>query len=114
MKVMPGCAELCSFLDSQSVPRGLITRNVKRGVSHFHDHHLTPLQLQQFQPAISRECAFPYKPSPEALVHICQTWGVPAAECIMIGDSVKDDVSAACGHQVVMKQAVPCTVLPFG
>ncbi|GAX82530.1 hypothetical protein CEUSTIGMA_g9957.t1 [Chlamydomonas eustigma] len=92
MKLMPGAGELCNFLDSRHVPRGLITRNVKRGVDHFHQHHVTPLQLNHFTPAITRECSFAYKPSPEALLHICETWGIKPSECIMVGDSVKDDV----------------------
>jgi len=61
MRVMPGAHELCSFLDDHRVPRGLITRNVRQGVAHFHDHHLTPMDLQSFRPAITRECEFPYK-----------------------------------------------------
>ena len=44
-------------------------------------------------PAVGRECGFMFKPSPEALLHMCQTWGIAAGECIMIGDSAKDDVS---------------------
>ena len=79
-----GCQELCSFLDSNNIPRGLITRNVMNGkccmcewqdnvwiisvinictsgVDHFHKQHLTPLELRHFKPAISRECDFAYK-----------------------------------------------------
>jgi hypothetical protein len=70
---------------------GLITRNVRRGVEHFHS---TAFPLAPFLPAVSRECDFPYKPSPDALVHICATWGIPPHECLMIGDSAKDDVRA--------------------
>eukprot|EP00195_Chlamydomonas_chlamydogama_P012668 CAMPEP_0202910922 /NCGR_PEP_ID=MMETSP1392-20130828/53463_1 /ASSEMBLY_ACC=CAM_ASM_000868 /TAXON_ID=225041 /ORGANISM="Chlamydomonas chlamydogama, Strain SAG 11-48b" /LENGTH=228 /DNA_ID=CAMNT_0049601211 /DNA_START=82 /DNA_END=768 /DNA_ORIENTATION=+ len=97
MRVMPGALDLCHFLDRSRVPRGLITRNVKAGVDHFHTHHLSTLQLPDFNPAISRECSFPYKPSPAALLHICATWGIPPSECVMIGDSVKDDV--VCGNR---------------
>ena len=61
MRVMPGAQELCTFLDARGVPRGLITRNVRQGVAHFHDHHFTPMNLQRFEPAITRECDFPYK-----------------------------------------------------
>lgn len=32
----------------------------------------------------------------QALLHICSTWGISASECVMVGDSVKDDVSALC------------------
>jgi histidinol phosphatase-like enzyme len=40
---------------------------------------------------------FPYKPSPEALIHICDTWGIPPASVIMVGDSAKDDI--VCGNR---------------
>lgn len=40
---------------------------------------------------------FPYKPSPEALIHICDTWGIPPSSVIMVGDSAKDDV--VCGNR---------------
>lgn len=94
VQAMPGLLELCSFLDSKGIPRGLITRNVLRSVHFFHDHHLP---LPPFVPAISRECQFPYKPSPDALLHICDSWGIPPSEVIMIGDSAKDDV--VCGNR---------------
>lgn len=41
--------------------------------------------------------SFPYKPSPAALQHIAQQWGISASECIMVGDSAKDDV--VCGNR---------------
>lgn len=44
---------------------GLITRNVMRSVRHFHAHHVTAQGLAPFEPSISRECKFAYKPSPE-------------------------------------------------
>lgn len=47
----------------------------------------------EFTPAISREFR-PYKPDPAPLLHICSTWDVQPNEVIMIGDSLKDDVSA--------------------
>eukprot|EP00878_Enallax_costatus_P042431 GHUV01049790.1.p2 GENE.GHUV01049790.1~~GHUV01049790.1.p2 ORF type:complete len:167 (+),score=30.95 GHUV01049790.1:1169-1669(+) len=94
MQTMPGLVDLCTFLDSKGVPRGLITRNVLRSVHFFHQNHMP---LPPFVPAISRECQFPYKPSPEALLHICETWGIVPSEVIMIGDSAKDDV--VCGNR---------------
>ena len=39
---MPGAAELCGWLDSRGVPRGLLTRNVRASVEHFHANHLVP------------------------------------------------------------------------
>ncbi len=103
-------------------PRGLITRNVRRSVEVFHDHlakqagssNNSDNQQQQqntdgpasgaanstapataiepFAPAITRECSFPYKPSPAALQHIVSVWGVSPGQVLMVGDSVKDDI----------------------
>ncbi|KAI8476002.1 MAG: HAD-like domain-containing protein [Monoraphidium minutum] len=95
MKLMPGLHELCELLDSAGVPRGLITRNVRSSIEYFHDNHFT--SARRFAPAISRECAFPYKPSPVALLHICEEWGVAPGEVIMVGDSAKDDI--VCGNR---------------
>lgn len=38
LQAMPGLVELCTYLDSQGIPRGLITRNVLRSVHFFHDN----------------------------------------------------------------------------
>lgn len=94
MKIMPGLLDVCHFLDMHGIPRGLITRNNKRSLEYFHSNHFP---LEPFVPAISRECDFSYKPSPAALHHICDSWGIPTSECIMIGDSAKDDV--VCGNR---------------
>lgn len=91
LQMMPGAEELCVFLDSKKIRRGLITRNVKSAVDIFHlSFGLT------FSPALSREFR-PYKPDPAPLLHICSTWGVQPSEVIMVGDSLKDDV--ACGKR---------------
>lgn len=47
-----------------------------------------------FSPALSREFR-PYKPDPAPLLHICSAWGVQPNEVMMVGDSLKDDVSGA-------------------
>ncbi|XP_059652584.1 haloacid dehalogenase-like hydrolase domain-containing protein At2g33255 isoform X2 [Cornus florida] len=36
LQIMPGASELCGFLDSRNIRRGLITRNVKAAVDLFH------------------------------------------------------------------------------
>lgn len=46
-----------------------------------------------FSPALSREFR-PYKPHPAPLLHICSNWEVLPNEVMMIGDSLKDDVSS--------------------
>lgn len=54
---------------------------------------LTSLYMQiKFLPALSREFR-PYKPDPAPLHFICKAWDVQPNEVIMIGDSLKDDVS---------------------
>ncbi|KAL2530252.1 Haloacid dehalogenase-like hydrolase domain-containing protein [Forsythia ovata] len=91
LQIMPGASELCGFLDSRNIRRGLITRNVKGAVDLFHVRF-----GMIFSPALSREFR-PYKPDPAPLLHICTTWGVQPDEVMMIGDSLKDDV--ACGKR---------------
>ncbi|KAM3356773.1 haloacid dehalogenase-like hydrolase domain-containing protein [Capsicum galapagoense] len=91
LQIMPGAAELCTFLDSRNIRRGLITRNVKDAVDLFHQRFGV-----KFSPALSREYR-PYKPDPAPLLHICSTWEIQPNEVMMIGDSLKDDV--ACGKR---------------
>ncbi|XP_057547271.1 haloacid dehalogenase-like hydrolase domain-containing protein At2g33255 isoform X2 [Amaranthus tricolor] len=91
LQIMPGATELCGFLDSKKIRKGLITRNVKDSVDIFH------LRFgMTFSPALSREFR-PCKPDPAPLLHICSTWDVQPDEVIMIGDSLKDDV--VCGKR---------------
>ncbi|KAL5212515.1 hypothetical protein ABZP36_023362 [Zizania latifolia] len=86
-----GASELCGFLDTKQIRRGLITRNVKSAVDLFHQRF-----GMMFSPALSREFR-PYKPDPAPLLHICSTWDIPPNEVIMVGDSLKDDV--VCGKR---------------
>jgi HAD superfamily hydrolase (TIGR01549 family) len=92
MKLAEGVNRICSLLDEGNVPRAILTRNSKDSLNYFHAR--LP-NLQEFFPAVSRDCGFKPKPYPDALQHICQdVWGIPTHECIMIGDSAKDDVAA--------------------
>ncbi|KAL7209809.1 hypothetical protein ACSBR1_031386 [Camellia fascicularis] len=91
LQIMPGALELCGFLDSRNIRRGLITRNVKAAVDLFHSRFGVT-----FAPALSREFR-PYKPDPAPLLHICSVWEVQPNEVMMVGDSLKDDV--ACGKR---------------
>ncbi|XP_073106235.1 haloacid dehalogenase-like hydrolase domain-containing protein At2g33255 isoform X3 [Elaeis guineensis] len=91
LQIMPGATELCEYLDSKKIRRGLITRNIKAAVDLFHQRF-----GMKFIPALSREFR-PYKPDPAPLLHICSTWGIPPSEVMMIGDSPRDDV--VCGKR---------------
>ncbi|XP_078442086.1 haloacid dehalogenase-like hydrolase (HAD) superfamily protein [Wolffia australiana] len=91
LQIMPGAAELCGYLDSKQVRRGLITRNVKHSVDMFHVRF-----GMEFSPALSREFR-PYKPHPAPLLHICSQWDAHPTEVMMIGDSLRDDVGCGKG-----------------
>uniref|UniRef100_A0A0D9VMM0 Haloacid dehalogenase-like hydrolase domain-containing protein n=1 Tax=Leersia perrieri TaxID=77586 RepID=A0A0D9VMM0_9ORYZ len=91
LQIMPGASQLCGFLDSKQIRRGLITRNVKTAVDLFHQRF-----GMIFSPALSREFR-PYKPDPAPLLHICSTWNIPPNEVVMVGDSLKDDI--VCGKR---------------
>ncbi|XP_057425451.1 haloacid dehalogenase-like hydrolase domain-containing protein At2g33255 [Lotus japonicus] len=88
LQIMPGAADLCRL-------RGLITRNVKSAVDIFHERFGIT-----FSPALSREFR-PYKPDPAPQLHICSLWEVQPNEVIMIGDSLKDDVSDSFPDNVI-------------
>lgn len=92
LQIMPGALELCEFLDSRQIRRGLITRNIKESVDLFH----LRFGMKEFSPSLSREFR-PYKPDPAPLLHICTTWAVSPSEVMMVGDSVRDDIG--CGKR---------------
>jgi phosphoglycolate phosphatase-like HAD superfamily hydrolase len=94
MKVMPGVAELATLLDSVGVPRALVTRNVLKSVHHFHSEVFQ--ERAPFSPALAR-CFRPYKPYPDSILHVCETWNISPENCVMIGDSAKDDI--VCGKR---------------
>ena len=72
--------------------RALITRNTSESVKFF--HRLLPAGLAPFSPALSREF-LPYKPSPDALLHICKSWGIAPQHAVMVGDSAKASLTTA-------------------
>lgn len=85
---MPGADAVTELLDSKAIPRGLVTRNVLDSVHHLHSKFFSH---KPFDPALAR-CFTPVKPSPAALLHICERWGIPPNEAVMVGDSAKDDI----------------------
>ena len=67
----PGAADAARALDEMGVPRALVTRNAATSVDYFHERVWT---RAPFSPRLSREFK-PYKPAPDAILHICETWG---------------------------------------
>ena len=80
----------CTDAEGQQACRGLITRNVRASVEHFH----AKLPVPPFRPALDRSF-LPYKPDPAAILHICRDWGLTSSQVVMVGDSAKDDVRAS-------------------
>jgi len=82
-------------------------------VDYFHGTHFTE---QPFLPALCRDFR-PYKPSPEALLHICREWGIPPHECLMVGDSAPDDVRSPSNENyssdniIIVTQGIKSTAL---
>lgn len=56
------------YLDSNRIPRAIVTRNVSASIDYFHN---VAWSEQPFRPALSREFR-PYKPNPAAILHICE------------------------------------------
>ena len=84
LELMPGCLDLLRLLDSQQIPRALVTRNTQRGIDALHDtlalHNVAP-----FSPAFHRDQTIdgqplPPKPDPAALLRICDAWSIPPAQ----------------------------------
>ncbi|EFJ28384.1 hypothetical protein SELMODRAFT_93629 [Selaginella moellendorffii] len=102
---LPGAAELCSFIDSKKLRRGMITRSSTRDAENFEAEELAV--GSRFSPILGNE-ASAMKPSPQPLLRVCETWGVNPGEVLMVGDSAKDDV--ACGKSA---GAMTCLVDPL-
>jgi len=112
MKAMPGAVKLAKLLDDLNVPRGLVTRNVKTSVDHFHNvawkDGETDTLMKAFHPVCSREFT-PYKPAPDSLLHICKEWGVDPSEVMMVGDKRKYNVALITLKAVGANGEVPGT-----
>nr|CAD1830843.1 unnamed protein product [Ananas comosus var. bracteatus] len=82
LQIMPGAQELCEFLDSRRIRRGLITRNVKAAVDLFHQRFAGNFVLISQTSSIA---AYLFNLGPSS------------NEVMMIGDSLKDDI--VCGKR---------------
>ena len=92
MRLTDGAAALGDWCEARGVRLGLVTRNTTSTVQHFHERHWAPRPA--FLPALSRDAGLEHKPSPAALLHCAASWGVDPSDCVMVGDSARDDVVA--------------------
>eukprot|EP00956_Cyclotella_meneghiniana_P044078 scaffold300983_cov79-Cyclotella_meneghiniana.AAC.1 len=119
MKLMPGGAELLSFLIENDLRRAVLTRNLEKNVYHMQQLYCDEMEHQDdslFFPIVARDTvADPFsdeplraKPHPDGILHVCSLWECNPAEVIMVGDSANDDMTAAnragCGGAVLLTQ----------
>lgn len=94
---LPGVVEFLADLQGRGLRRAIVTRN-SRSVTQA---MLAKLPVS-FDPVITREDG-PVKPDPWAIQSICQSWQVPAAKVVMIGDYWFD---IACGRAAGARTAL--------
>ena len=70
-----------TYLDSQSIKKGICTRNFDAPVTHLLEKFL---KGQVFEPIVTRDFK-PPKPDPAGILHIVKSWGVEGEKCIMVG-----------------------------
>ncbi|VVT44996.1 uncharacterized protein SAPINGB_P000603 [Magnusiomyces paraingens] len=92
MEATPGVQRLLDWVDSQGIPKAILTRNFPIPVQHLLDKVLVG---HAFEPVITRDFR-PPKPSPAGILAIAKTWNVDPHKLVMVGDSI-DDMMA--GHR---------------
>ncbi len=83
-RLNPGVAEFLARLDGLGVRRAVLSRNMRVAV----DRVLERCGCV-FDPVLGREDA-PYKPDPQGIWSICETWALPPSEVLMVGDYLYD------------------------
>jgi HAD superfamily hydrolase (TIGR01549 family) len=83
-RLNPGAAETLADLRNRGLPIGILTRNRKGNAETLARRHNL-----QFDAVVGREDG-PVKPDAFGLLHLCQRFGVPPAETLMVGDYLFD------------------------
>ena len=104
MRLVPGAVELLTSLGGRGVRTGVVTRNVELTLDTLRDVLLAngvPKSALP-HPMTARDTVDPAtglpvlaKPDPSGLLLASNLWSIPAGECVMVGDSLADDVGAA-------------------
>ena len=92
-----GAREILDVLSRRGIPAGLVTRNSRASARRTLERHAL-----RFDIVVTRDDA-PPKPRPEPLLRICEHFGVPPAEALMVGD-FRLDVLA--GHRAGTRTAL--------
>ncbi|KAF4455675.1 hypothetical protein F53441_2075 [Fusarium austroafricanum] len=92
----PGLMTLMAYLDANSIPKAICTRNFDVPVQNLMEKFL---EGSRFHPIVTRDFR-PPKPDPAGILHIAKDWGLKdeagegdATGLIMVGDSI-DDMTA--------------------
>ena len=114
MAFMDGLADLCKYIDECGLKRAILTRNVRRSVNALHEKLQKDEDIAGFSPALARDSVceegnpIPPKPAPDAILHICSSWGCEPRNVLMVGDSPADDIvagyRAGCGARVLLAE----------
>ena len=114
MAFMDGLADLCKYIDECGLKRAILTRNVRRSVDALHEKLQKDEDIAGFSPALARDSVceegnpIPPKPAPDAILHICSSWGCEPRNVLMVGDSPADDIvagyRAGCGARVLLAE----------
>jgi HAD superfamily hydrolase (TIGR01549 family) len=78
--LLPGVADLFAVLQARGLRQAVATRNSRR----ITEATLAKLGLS-IELALTRDDG-PVKPDPWAVLHVCQQWGLPPEEIVVIGD----------------------------
>jgi 2-phosphoglycolate phosphatase len=99
-RLFPGIAELLCELEKRGLPWGVVTNKIER----FTLPLLEKLQLAGRAACIvSGDTCSNFKPHPEPLLHASREMGIPAGDCVYVGDDERDVQAArAAKMQVVV------------
>jgi HAD superfamily hydrolase (TIGR01549 family) len=103
-----GCADLLGHLATLRIPTAILTRNVREVVESF----ARAFDLR-FRAVYTREDG-PPKPSPDGVLKLCTTLGVPPEQTLTVGDYKYDVLAgrnAGCRTALLLREPLTATEL---
>jgi phosphoglycolate phosphatase-like HAD superfamily hydrolase len=100
----PGVVSVLRYCNEVNLKAAVVTRNIEKVTSRLVDLVGITRSDGKFvlDPMLARNSVNPKtgeviraKPNPDALIMVCETWGLEVGEVVMVGDSLEDDVQAA-------------------
>jgi len=84
-----GAEELIGLLSRKGIPRGILTRNSMSSITEAMKN-FTTCRTGDFNVIITRESPGRHKPHPDGVLQAARSFGVTAAEVLMVGDYAFD------------------------